>query len=102
MNIGELSFLISKIAVIARQFDISYDSGMSTIYTTEIFQSYINQTQIQHDNLLLDYESWSFCKSSDIINKNILPYVTFDNPSVMKYTNLYDFTGRFIQNVIFT
>ena len=101
MNIGELNYLIAKIAAISRQFDLSYNTGINDIYTVEEFQSFINQVQIQQQNLLIDYNSWSFCKSSNIIKENIIPYATFDNPSVMKYTNLYDFIGQFIKNVIF-
>ena len=57
MNIGELNYLIAKIAAISRQFDLSYNTGINDIYTVEEFQSFINQVQIQQQNLLIDYNS---------------------------------------------
>ena len=100
MNLGQLNYLISELAVIARQFDINYHNRMGDIYTIEQFQSIINETGIQQNNILKDYDSWSYCKSSEIVKNNVIPYVTFENPTVTKYTNLFHFTEEIIQNVI--
>ena len=100
LNLGQLSYYISQLAVISRQFDISYDTGMGDIYTIEEFISILNQTQIQQSNLLLDYPSWSYCQSSDVITKDLIPYISIENPSKIMYTNLYEFTDKMIKNVI--
>ena len=101
MNIGELNYYISQLALISRQFDINYRNGMGDIYTIDRFLSIINSTKVQQANLLADYNSWSYCKSSDAIKDDVIPYVTFENPSKMMYTNLYLFIGEIIKNVIY-
>ena len=101
MNLGQLYYFISELAVIARQFDISSHNGMNVVYTIEQFQSIINETGIQQDNIFIDYNSWSYCKSSEIVKNDIIPYVTFENHTVIKFTNLFQFTDDIITNVIF-
>ena len=101
MNLGELNYLISELAVVARQFDISYHNEMGDIYTIDQFQSIIDETAKQQNNILIDYDSWSYCKSSEIVKNNIIPYVTFENYTVIKFTNLFQFTEEIIRNVIF-
>ena len=100
MNLGQLNYLISELAVIARQFDINYHNGMGDIYTIDQFQSIIDETTKQQNNILIDYDSWSYCKSSEIVKNNVIPYVTFENPTITQYTNLYQFTDQVITNVI--
>ena len=100
MNLGQLNYLISQLALISRQFEISYINGMGEIYTIDRFISIINQTQIQQANILTDYSSWSYCPSSNAINNDVIPYVTYEHPSITLYTNLYGFTEKMIANVI--
>ena len=99
-NIGELSFLISRIALITRQFQNSKTNKYANYDTAEDFQQILNETIIQQSNLLTDYASWSDCKGSQSINQDVIPYITFENPFVVKYTNLYSFVGDIIYNVI--
>ena len=100
LDIGELCYDMSQVAVMCRQFDINYDTGMGDIYSINEIKLMINQIQIQQNNLILDYNSWSYCKSSDVIENDLIPYITYENPSKMLYANLYQFTDMFIKNVI--
>ena len=99
-NIGELSFLISRLALITRQFQVIKTNKYANYDTSENFQLIINNTIIQQNNLLIDYPSWSDCKGSQSIHQDAIPYITFENPFVVKYTNLYSFVGDIIYNVI--
>ena len=100
-DFGELNFLFSRLALIARQFQSYMINKYPTNFDTiENFQQLINETMIQQINLLNDYSSWSDCESSRAIKEDVIPYITADNPYVVQYTNLYTFTGKVISNVI--
>ena len=99
-HISELSFLISRLALITRQFQLSYTQNYSAFDTIAEFQLLINNTMIQQSNLLTDYNSGSDCEVSNSIIDDVIPYITSDSPYIVQYTNLYAFTGKIISNVI--
>ena len=99
-NIGELCYLLSRLALITRQFQLSRTNEYVDFDTLKNFQVLIDNALIQQNNLLIDYSSWSDCKGSDAIKDNVIPYVTYSSPYVVQYTNLYTFTYEVISNVI--
>ena len=99
-NIGELCYLLSRLALITRQFQLSRINKYPDFDTLKNFQVLIDNALIQQNNLLIDYSSWSDCKGSDAIKDNVIPYVTYSSPYVVQYTNLYTFTYEVISNVI--
>ena len=57
INIGELNYLISQLALISREFDLNHRMQMENFYTIDRFQLIINQTILQQSNLIKDYDS---------------------------------------------
>ena len=98
-DIGELYYLVSRLTLITRQFQVSRSHNYPDFDTIEDFKLLINNTLLQRSNILIDYSSWSDCKGSNAIKESIIPFVTFDNPYTVRYTNLYDLTGEIISNV---
>ena len=98
-NLGELCFWFSRLALITRQFKHTTAKNSTDYDSVSDFQYIIDNIEIQQNNLLTDYDSWSGCKGSESINQDIIPYVTFANPYVIQHTNLYEFTEDIIDNV---
>ena len=56
-DIGELCYLVSRLALITRQFQISRTQKIADLDTIENFRLLINNTLLQQSNLLIDYNS---------------------------------------------
>ena len=56
-NIGELCYLLSRLALITRQFQLSRTNEYVDFDTLKNFQVLIDNALIQQNNLLIDYSS---------------------------------------------
>jgi hypothetical protein len=100
-QLGNLTYSISQIVLITRSIDISEKSTRSSLFTVHDLMLQINQTEKLQATLLSNYNSWSFCEYSDIVNNNIVPYWAYSTSKTASFGSLYQIITLFLENVRF-
>lgn len=98
-NLIHLTYLLAQSAIIIRNFDISYKTGRKTLYSDDEFLFIIEELKKMQVKVLDDYDMWSYCKSSKVVKKDVVPYWSIDRGATIKYANLHKVIEILISNV---
>lgn len=100
-NLSNLAYALSQTSLILRAIDLNYITGTFNVFTLQNATDNIALLKKYQNLLLSDYDSWSYCPSSNIINKNVISYWDFESEPVLKYGSLTSIVGIVITKVCF-
>ncbi|CAG9317066.1 unnamed protein product [Blepharisma stoltei] len=100
-HLGNLLYYLEAATESIRTLD---KASKNSIYTTAQmegfaldFSNILDEIDIIRDSILADFELWTYCKASEIIDDQIVPLWNFDSGKpAIDYDNLYNFISRFI------
>ncbi|OMJ95623.1 hypothetical protein SteCoe_864 [Stentor coeruleus] len=97
-HLSDLSYVISETALILRTIDICLKEKIpSVLNITHVNENLIKLVSLQQI-ILEDYNSWSYCKGSQIVKENIIPYWDLQPEPVLLYTSLHNIIGDIIKH----
>ncbi|OMJ90888.1 hypothetical protein SteCoe_6650 [Stentor coeruleus] len=97
-HLSSLAYAVSQMALYMRMVDLGYQNSLD--YQSDLNRTLNNLELLKtYQNLLFsDYDSWSYCKSSKIIKKSVIPYWVLENKPTLKTGTLHEIIGLLIQN----
>ncbi|CAG9328660.1 unnamed protein product [Blepharisma stoltei] len=99
-NLGSIIFYIGTTPIWIRVAESEKMQGEFNSTEAMINLKYIRTSLIQLQNSLKsDYSEWSYCPSSEIIVRNIVPVWEFGQEPKIKHYNFYDFVSLFIEYI---
>ncbi|OMJ87344.1 hypothetical protein SteCoe_10939 [Stentor coeruleus] len=96
-NLGDLGYYLSQIALIVRSLDLGTKINIPAFYNTIDLENMISNLISSQTKLLDDFKSWSYCKDSEVVKNNVIPYSVYENMVKTKYGSLHAITGMFIE-----
>ena len=87
-DLGDLAFFIAKISLITRFLDTTKNSPYENIFTINNLEVAINATEVLTLSLQNEYGSWDYCKYSDIMIAEVIPYWEYTDMSAAKKDTL--------------
>ncbi|CAG9334495.1 unnamed protein product [Blepharisma stoltei] len=97
-HLGVIFFRFISVAGYARVVDYSIFMNSSIEKNINIFNRATNDLDSIEDSILSDYEWWSYCKGSEIVNENLLNVWNFENEPKQNKMNLNDATNLYLTN----
>ncbi|OMJ71243.1 hypothetical protein SteCoe_30601 [Stentor coeruleus] len=98
-HLNNQAFYMAQLSLVLRCLHVENVANISLIYTLENAQDILIELKYYQDSLLKDYNSWSYCPSSNIVKQPIVPYWVLEKSPVLKYTNLHKILELIIENV---
>ncbi|CAG9317130.1 unnamed protein product [Blepharisma stoltei] len=93
----DLEALSDSTRILSRQARSSSVSQAQKDLNYKNFQSLLTGIQNIKNNLLDDFDHWSYCESSKIIHEKLIPLWIFNGEKpYIEYNNLYDTLSKFI------
>ena len=87
-DLGNLAYSIAQVALITRFLDITKDTPYENIFTLNDLEIKVNETEIFSLSLQNEYSNWDYCKYSDIMKDDVIPYWEYTDISIAKKDNL--------------
>lgn len=87
-NLGDLAFFVAQISLITRFLDTTKDSPYENIFTINNLEVAINSTEVLILSLQNEYGTWDYCKYSDIMKDEVIPYWEYTDMSTAKKDTL--------------
>ncbi|OMJ95621.1 hypothetical protein SteCoe_862 [Stentor coeruleus] len=96
-NLSNLAYALSQTALILRAIDLNYRTELFQVFTLQNATDNIELLKKYKNLLLTDYDSWSYCPSSNIINENVISYWDYyGSEPIIKYGSLTSIVGLII------
>lgn len=99
-NLQSLNNYFSELAFLTIESERARISNENYIIPLEAYSGLISSLKIYNTYLMDDYATWSYCPSSNIVKKKIIPTWKSNDPSSIVYENLVDVVQLTLTNVI--
>ena len=87
-DLGNLATSIAQVTAITRFLDITKNTPYEGIFTLNDLEVAINATEVLSLRLQNEYRSWNYCKYSNMITDNVIPYWEYTDMLTAKKDNL--------------
>jgi hypothetical protein len=83
-----LNYYFSELAFLTIESETVQRSNGKYYFSTDTYSQIISNIETYGNYLITDFNSWSYCASSKIVNQNVLPVWTLSSPKSIVYENL--------------
>ncbi|CAG9310507.1 unnamed protein product [Blepharisma stoltei] len=98
-NLAGLLHEMTIMAHLSRAIDLSTNySDLNTSFYLSLFTKSVNSLDSLQNTILSDYDSWSYCPSSEIVNNKMIPIWNIRTLPPLQYYTLYDTMSLFVKH----
>jgi hypothetical protein len=99
IHLQDLNYYFSELALLTIQSETIQKSNDQYNFPIGLYSEIISHIGVYENYLISDFNTWSYCPSSKIINQNVLPIWKSNNPKSLVYGNLVDLAQSTLSNV---
>ncbi|CAG9310506.1 unnamed protein product [Blepharisma stoltei] len=101
-NVKNLASYIQQITILgytSRMLELSTKHpNINETFYESAFNESLNLLDSLHENIIDDYDLWSYCSSSDVVQQELIPIWNRNSLHPISYHTLYDVIGEFMSH----
>jgi hypothetical protein len=98
-HLQNLNYYFSELGFLTIESETVQRSEGVYFFSLNAYSEIISSIKLYGNNLMNDYNSWSYCPSSRIVTEKIIPIWTSSSPNRIIYENLVDVVQSTLTNV---
>jgi hypothetical protein len=100
-NLQNLNYYFSSLSFLIIESELAHQTRLKNFLPFTSYSEIMSNIEIYGNQLISDFNTWSYCPSSNLINQNVLPILTSNNLKSLVYRNLVDLVQSTLSNVRF-